>query len=870
MQGASYAVALVVFIALGLAIDWRVAESQIQAPPRAVDEPIARGPAVAPKPSALPPNTRVQWPAFDGEAFWVALPDAPRSALTSDEVRSQYVIPLLDALGAAPGEVVLSDPPAGVPQPIASPSTLVRLAEEQVGVVPALARTHTKRMLAALAGANDPEADRLFEATEGRTRTAALADLERREIRYAFAQTVTGVPIEFAIVVASRWDGRTVNSIRGSVLMKWTVINSPSLTVADAMKAAVQLVGARSGFTAVTRDTRAPDPALVLLPYGRDDAGRARLRYAYRIHVAGRSGGIPLVLLAWIDAANGSLLKLKPLLNAAAATGFVWRRDPRDPPTPASFEVDPAQSGVYTLQRANDLFQLHVGDDTTSPLDVSVPAGASGTADFAQPPINDNVAALCGTNKAFQQVHAFATLSRLRDRILAQGMYEPYPPFGGLAAFVEAPSAGCNSWASVYMVMFGSCAGTSPSGCPGPQLNFAHDVTLLAHELGHTVTKRLMEYRYLDECPPTCAVGPGLNALEDLADFWASHLTWTNCIAGWIGQNSGGAGLGLNCDRHDQGSGFPRKLDLPADRFPDKRIDTTVGSAANPCGVASPNIYCNGQIGAAALWDARLGLRSRSPLLGVPEFGARVQTALRRLIVTPDLEQSSYTDLGVYRVLQGILLELVTDYASSSGASFSNKVLAGFARAGLFLAAYQCLAAAPNEATCPPGAPADAVIDVDDRITSNDPVIFGVQYRQTDYILPTGRTPRFDVWTGPRYRVDLTTGKVALSGTAPCHKAFMVELSTKPTFPSGATYSSGWRAVASTTSNNPNACQGSWTPSSAKIPRSVIGSKVYYRVRTRAGGGGGTELVSTRPGAGIIGEIPPPFVVVTADGLPPY
>jgi hypothetical protein len=865
--------------ALVLIAGWRLEAdvSPVPALPIHVEEPAGIGPAIVPKVSALPPRARVQWPAFDGDAFWVALPDGPGGGLTPTDVRAQYVSWILEALGAAPGEVTLLDPPAGVPQPVASPRALVHLAATHVDSVPALARTHTKRMLAALEGANDPEADRLFEAIEGRSRAAALADLARREIRYSFYQTVNGVPVEFAIVAASRWDGRTVNGLRGSVLTKWKVVNSASLSAADAVKAALQTVGKRPGLAEVARDERAPEPALVMLPYGRDDAGRAQLRHAYRVHLAGRFRGIHLVLLAWIDTADGSLLKLKPLLSAAAATGLVWRRDPREAAQPASFAVDPAQGGVYTLQRATELFQLHLGSGTSSPLDVSLPAGGSATANFDQAPINDATGALCGTNKAFQQVHTFATLSRFRDQILAQGMSTPYPPFGGLAVFVEAPDAGCNSWSSANTVMFGFCAGTPPSGCPGPQLNFAHDVTMLAHELGHTVTKRLMEYRRVDECP-MCPVGPGLGALEDLADFWASHLTWTNCIAGWIGQNTGGSGQGLDCARHDQGAGFPRKLDLPADRFPDKRIDATVGSASNPC-VPTASIYCNGQIGAAALWDARLGLRSRSPLLGVPEFGTHTQAALRNLIVTPDLDQSSATDLKIYRLLQGILLELTNEYASTSGASLTNKVLAGFARVGLFLAPYQCLATSgsiqagsptgPAASPCAPGSAADAVIDVDDRDASNDPVIFGVKYRQSDYIRTTGRIPRFDVWTGARYRFDLTTGKVDLSGTAPCHKAFIVELSTKPNFPIGATFSSGWRAVASTTSSNPNACQGSWTPTSANIPRDVVGTAVYYRVRTRPGAGG-AELVSTEPGGGIVGEIPPPFVLVTADGRPPY
>jgi len=837
--------------------------------PRSVDEPVAVGPPIAPKPGALPSGARVQWPAFDGDAFWVDLPETPQAALTPAEARARYVAPLLDALGVVPGEVTLSDLPAD-PPPAASPAALLRIARARVERTPALLRKETRRMLAALGGAADPAADAALARAEGRTRDAALADLGRRELRYHFVQVVAGVPVEYALVSAARREGRSVNGVRGAVLTKWTLVNAPTRSAGDALKAALRALEGRPGLGAVAADDRLPPPALVLLPYGRDAGGRARLHHAYRLHLAARFSGMPAQFVAWIDAADGTLLKLKPLLSAVAAAGLAWERDPRDPPSAATFEVDAAVGGQYTLQRQGVFQRLHVGA-AGDQEDVSV-AAAGATADFDEPGITDAAAAVCGTNRTFQQVHAFATLSRLREDLLAQGMPPPYPPFGALAVNLEAPSTGCNAWSSVTAMLFGACGGAASAGCPGPRVNFAHDATMLAHELGHTATKRLVNYRLV-----TGPMSPSLEALEDLADFWAAHLTWTNCIGGWVGADTGGAGQGLDCARHHEGSGFPRRLELPADRFPDKRVAGSAGT--NPCKPADPavqpNAYCNGQVAAAALWDARLGVRSRSPLLGVPEFGARVHAALLNLVVPQELDQPPATDVKVYRLLQGLLLELTKQYASSSSASMTNKILAGFARAGLFVAPYQCLALAGGgqgaepAATCAPGAPADAIVDVDDRETTDDPVIAGVRHRQTDYFCPSSAAPRFHVWTGPRYRLNLATGKVHLSGTAPCHRQFLVEVSTSPDFPDDErTISSGWKNVG-TSAGSDTACHGTWTPRRSRLPLDVPGTRLYYRARTRPSAGG-PELVSTLPGAGLVAAIPPPFALVTADGLPEY
>jgi hypothetical protein len=842
--------------------------------PAAIDEPVAVGPRVTPNASLLPPDARVEWPAFDGDSFWVSLPDTAEAAATPAEVRARYVTPFLGALGIKPDQVSLVDPPAGIEQPAGSPDALVNIAAARAARTPALARPGTGRVVAALQGKGDPAADAMFERAEGRTRAAALADLGRREVMYPFLQVVNGVPVEYTAVLASRREGRSVHALRGAVLAHWTVVNAPTMKAADGLRAAIEAVGRQPGLTGIAENARAARAALVLLPYGRDGSGRVRLHHSYRVNLTGDFEGLTAPIIAWVDAHDLALLKLRVALNPVAATGLMWARDPRDPVESAAFDVDaPSAVNGFTLTRSGTFNRLDFRGDNAHNNNDEVSISGTGAANFAQPPDNDAVAARCGANKKFQQIHVFATLSRLHHEVLAQGIYAPYPQWGGFTVSVEHKRSGtstlprCSSWAGINVIQLGACEGYTSAACPdavvsdllNAQLNHAHDVTMVAHEFGHTVTEQLTSDRPPDWCgAQVCPYRGGLRAVHELADFWAAHFTWTNCIGGWVGKNVTGLNRGRDCDPwHHPDWALPRKLSLPDDRFPEVRTAT-----------ATCSDYCEGQTAGAALWEARLGARSRSPLLGVPEFGVRLQAALRNLVVSAELNDASVNAVKIYRLHQGVLRELAAEYASSSNASLTQEILSGFARAGIFLAPYDCVTtAAASATTCRRGAPADAVIDVDDRNPGNDPVIAGVRYRQTDYLSPASAPPTFQVWTGPRYRLDLSSGAVNTSGTARCHKEFIVELSADPAFPATTTVSSGWKTV-STTASSQSACQGVWTPT-ARLPNLPVGTKLYYRARTRKGAGA-LELVSTQPGAGLIGAIPPPFLLLTADGLPEF
>ncbi len=327
-----------------------------------------------------------------------------------------------------------------------------------------------------------------------------------------------------------------------------------------------------------------------------------------------------------------------------------------------------------------------------------------------------------------------------------------------------------------------------------------------------------------------------------------------------MAKNVAGRDASLYCRRHDEAGGFPRRLDPERDHFPEHRRFNH--RAAD---------YGDGQVASAALWAARLGMRSRSSVLGPGEFAAGVQRALRNAGFI--LEWSGNSDLGLYQAQQDLLRHLVDRWGSAKPGSAAsvNKVLAGFASAGLFLVAHECLAqprvASPNCRGGPAGA--DAIIDVDDRDPLDDPIVLGVVHPEHDFVRFRGRAPRLRVWTGPRYRLDGPDGSHTFHSPAPCNRLFRVELSLDPSF-TMVSGDSGWIRV-STRSLARTACEGSWIPSRRlwrRITAGGSGTRVYYRARTRSDTAE-SERLSTRPGNGLW-DVPPPFLVVTATGAPDY
>jgi hypothetical protein len=118
------------------------------------------------------------------------------------------------------------------------------------------------------------------------------------------------------------------------------------------------------------------------------------------------------------------------------------------------------------------------------------------------------------------------------------------------------------------------------------------------------------------------------------------------------------------------------------------------------------------------------------------------------------------SDLAIYLYLHELEEKMVVQWATSGSAAgppafFHNgphttsKVTAGFAKAGVFLIPYHNL-----DGTLPTNG-GDAVIDIDDNDTSNDYHINGVANPVVDFLkLGAVVAPTFQVWTGPRYRLD--------------------------------------------------------------------------------------------------------------------
>ena len=199
--------------------------------------------------------------------------------------------------------------------------------------------------------------------------------------------------------------------------------------------------------------------------------------------------------------------------------------------------------------------------------DLSIPA--AGGSSFNQPSINAPAAALCdrgdGTvNRFFQQVNLFATLFRHRRTVVASGIPTPFPPLG-LPLVPDRRVAGRVRCVSQHELR--RLCRLPPSPVPGlldgtlsqaNLLNFAHDNTMIAHELGHNITQHLTFVRDPSWCGQViCPVPAGWLWFHDLADAWGAHLESTDCIGGWVAKNLGGTNHSRYCSPQNEAVGTP-------------------------------------------------------------------------------------------------------------------------------------------------------------------------------------------------------------------------------------------------------------------------------------------------------------------------
>ncbi|HEX3479903.1 MAG TPA: hypothetical protein VHT91_33010, partial [Kofleriaceae bacterium] len=523
-----------------------------------------------PDPKLLPQGAHGHLPARDGDPFVVTLPVQVQSTVPAKQVRDTIVAPILRAIQFTRGVNALRLPPdAGVASPTASFASYVPQILNEYANNPKQFHPETQLMLDTFAGKADDQTKAIvseaLETGEGQTLTQFIAGIERKEIAYAFPQMEAGVPIEHTLLYASRWQEWNVTTVFGSLINNYTVGNKSTLSASAVFSKAVPELAAVKGITAVHAQQLGDlldGPYLVLLPYG-NLGNTVQLRYAWRMIIRADAYGEAGAFILWADADNGSLLELDPLLAEVNASGETYNRDPGVGTTTAwQFTVDPSSGGQYTLKRSGVMNRVDYLGDGYNASDVSISDSTGGStatfANFNQAPINDATQALCasGTNKAFQQVNFYSVIDRDYSGVVANGIFSPFP-ISPWNPKVQSASAGCNAWSSMD---YGACQGYTDPACPsfttGTQdganfMNFAHDNTVVGHELAHNITQRLCQARPGTWCgAPTCAIPVGWSNFHDLADFWADHFENTNCTAGWVSKNQFGVDASLNCAMH--------------------------------------------------------------------------------------------------------------------------------------------------------------------------------------------------------------------------------------------------------------------------------------------------------------------------------
>ena len=881
--------------------------------------PIGKRSVAKVDPSQLPPGAHGQFPAYDGDPFFVSLPVQQVNTLTADQVRDQVIVPTLKAIGFERGMKGLALPPSnGLDQPKGDFKGLAQAVAYEYANHRQLFHRETQEMLNVFLRKTPPtpDIDKAIELGEGMNFAQFVAGIERLEIEYPFQQVEGNVPIEHTLLIASRWQEQGITSIWGALFNNYTVANSKRLSSTDASRLVSRGLSEIKGIRRVSVCEGPPEitavertnsqtkrgvvvspgcqiidgPYLVLFPYATDASGKVLLRYSYRMIVNARWFNQTGPFLIWLDADNGKLIKVDPLIaDAVGATGAVYNRDPGVGTTTSFFQVDNSSGGQYILQLTGVLNRVQYGPNAA--LDVSISDSTNGSsatfANFNQAPINDASQALCasGTNKGFQQVDFFGSLSRYYQVALAQGIFTPFPT---AAWNPRVEDNFCNANSSLD---YGFCTGYSDPSCPNyaganAYMNFAHDNTVVAHEFAHNITPRLTNARPADWCgTPPCAIPIGWGVFHDLADFWADHFEQTNCTAGWVAKNIGGSvDHSLNCASTDEDGGLPRDhlVTVPFnpaaanDHFPEHRALGNFGGG-----------YADGQIGASALWQVNLGMRSKCRPSGWPQFGVRFQRALKNTGFLGFAPSSPATDTDVFRLLFDLEAKMVDQWATSgspggppafahNGPHTTNKVTAGFAKTGVFLIPYQCLdgnAGTTDPTSCPSGENGgDSVVDIDDNDPANDINVNGVAMYTHDFLKLGGNVATFQVWTGPRYKLDGTSGASTLNNPAPCNTQFSVEVSTDPAFPAASTIVSPFTTVNTDPTNNATPqCFGTWTPSNADWTTLQAGgaeTRIYYRALTRDASNG-NERLSTQPGAGLW-TVPPPYAVFTTDGNSDY
>lgn len=813
----------------------------------------------------LPEGVTASYPSFEGDAFSAVLTVRPQESLLP-ETALQEIVPVLRALGFTRSleELGSPDEPLRIPSP-----DLAGLAKEVCGEASLQDPTSRETCDAMRDGVASERADEVIRNAYGIGFAELKADFETPVLQYPFRQLAGGVPIEGAGFIASRQEGKSLSTVHGALFNRYVVMNRlDRYTEEEIVSAGLRALGKRLGNEPLPAGSK---PQLVAVPYGSgrlDGEEVPALRYAWRILLADPGEGRSW--MAWIDAETGALLDLAPQFDGASVStrGERWRRDPGLPTESRTFEVNPATGGKLTL-RLDGAFQQvdRRGDGFFSIVDEVAVSGSS----FDVSPINNEAAAICkiGGNPAFRQVHAYSHLYSFRKMVVDAGIFPSFPvkpvriwvdhPNPEGMAFYDYPAAGDEN--SVLRFPEGSGFG---SGCPSSlnqRLNGVHDATTLAHEMSHLSVKRLQERRPSNWCASAGCQLPntrGRLLFHDFADALAAAYTSTNCFSGWTDKNWGG----VNKTRYCTGAtsetwGMPRLADVTKDRFPEHR---------NPATPTKEQPYADGQIAAAAIWRVRQGLRSKEGSTGTILLWERLHDALWNYSSFMSPTCTSACDRDIYRYLQNLETRMVDEWVASALLHTVNKVMIGWAEAGIFLVPLACLDGSSSTkvlSACPLGeGGGDAVIQVLDRDPADDLVIDSVTHPEWDYLERVGLPPRFRVWTGPRFRFN-AAGKAFVGSTFPCHSRLQVEAASDAGFTSNL-----WKSRVTTIPTVPGCYAELDLPVAAWNSLRGAGgeARIYYRVRTWDASNS-NERISTSPGAGAF-NVPAPFFIVNDSGTP--
>ena len=491
--------------------------------------------------------------------------------------------------------------------------------------------------------------------------------------------------------------------------------------------------------------------------------------------------------MIWVDAENGNVLQLLPQFFSDSAKGLVFNPDPNVGTTEMSFQVDPPSGGKYKLKLSGQLTVTNNGADGVTSSDLTISAGSSGSANFNVAPLNGTTVdrtSSSGYNSRFQEINAFGWIYHVRYLAKLFGS-QPLP------AFTAKVNLGGdqNAWSDGRFYICN--ATTSSSTSCGDIFNAAIDATVLAHEYGHNVNG--LQY----------GVGGGSmtgSINEGIADFWSSTIHNTDTFGKWWAHN---------CATPVQSGFIPRQCEAN-DVFPEHRY--LLGG--------NKEVHADGQMICWALWNTRLELDA-SGALGILLTNVGLMNAMTTAgtgIVnglTDKKVQDSYVDLE-------------RQLASFLGTSWlTEKVLTGFARAGLFL----------NDKV--------AIIDIND-----------------DYLINSSTTPpTFTIWTGKDYTFN-SSGNAITTGTLPFNTKFKVEVASDAGFSSNL-FSSGWLGGVSAS----NGGKAIWQLASSMWNTLKTGSKLYYRVST-SDASGGNLFVSNNTGDGTVINLNVPYAVINSTGEP--